>query len=135
MPRATIRDVAQQANLSVSTVNRVLHAPDKVREETIRSVLEAAEAVGFYGIASIKDSLKAARPRIRIGVLLLQRNRALYKSLSQALELAARTATDHEVLIQIEYLDELTPQNVSEGLLHLAENSDALGVVAPEHPI
>jgi LacI family transcriptional regulator len=135
LARATIRDVAKHANLSISTVNRALHEPDKVREDTIRLVLEAAEAVGFYGISSIRGSLKSARPQVRIGVLLLQRNRAFYKNLSQAIETAAAEIRDHEVKLKIAYLDELSPQNVADGLNGLAENSDVLGVVAAEHPI
>jgi LacI family transcriptional regulator len=135
MARATIRDVALHARMSVSTVNRALHEPEKVREETLRLVLEAAEAVGFYGIASIKDSLKSTRPKVTIGILLLQRNRALYKTMSQVLSDAANGILDHEVMIQIDYLDELTPQNVSSGMFALAKTCDVIGVVAPEHPI
>jgi LacI family transcriptional regulator len=135
MPRATIQDVAKFAKLSVSTVNRALHEPDKVREDTIRIVLEAAEAVGFYGVSSIKDSLRSTRPKMRVGVLLLQRNRAFYRNLSQAIETAAKDVRDHEVQLRIEYLDELSPQNVLAGLNALAETSDVLGVVAVEHPI
>ena len=135
MARATIRDVAEHAKLSISTVNRALHEPDKVREETIRAVLAAAEAVGFYGVGAIKDRLKSARPVVRIGVLLLQRHRAFYRNLSQAIEAAAKAAPDHEVQLRIEYLDELSPQNVSDGLNSLARTSDVLGVVAAEHPI
>jgi LacI family transcriptional regulator len=135
MARARIADVAKASGLSISTVNRALHEPGKVREETLRSILEAAETVGFYGIRSIKDSLKSARPKVRIGVLLLQRNRLLYRSIDHALTLAAKMATTHEVLLQIEYLDELTPQNVSECLLRLGGNNDLIGVVAAEHPL
>jgi LacI family transcriptional regulator len=135
MARARIADVAKAAGLSVSTVNRALHEPEKVREETLHSILGAAESVGFYGIGSIKDSLKSARPKVRIGILLLQRNRMLYKMLEQALEAAAKVMRDHEVMLQIEYLDELTPQNVSNGLLRLAESCSLLGVVAAEHPL
>lgn len=135
MPRATIRDVAQFAKLSVSTVNRVLHEPDRVRTETVRAVLEAAEAVGFYGVGAIKESLKPTRPKVRIGVLLLQRHRAFYRNLSQAIEVAAEAVRDHEIRLRIEYLDELSPQNVSDGMNRLAETSDVLGVVAAEHPV
>ena len=45
------------------------------------------------------------------------------------------TVRDHEVRLRIEYLGELSPQNVSAGLNALAETSDVLGVVAVEHPI
>ncbi len=135
MPRATIQDVARHAGLSVSTVNRALHEPNKVREDTIKAVLDAAQAVGFYGVASIKGSLKSARPKVRIGILLLQRNREFYKNLHQALEGALPAIKDHDVRLQVDYLDELTPQNVAGSLLRLADTSDVIGVVAPEHPI
>ncbi len=135
MARARIHDVAKAAGLSVSTVNRALHEPDKVRPETLQSVLQAAESVGFYGIGSIRQGLNSTKPRIRIGILLLQPHRAFYQSLAAVLEAAATTVQDHEVLLQIEFLNELSPQNVSEGLERLAERTDVIGLVAPEHPI
>lgn len=135
MPRATIRDVALHAGLSVSTVNRALHEPDRVRAETLQSILQAAEQVGFYGLGSIRESLHAARPAVRIGILLLQGNRVLYKNLNTLLTEAARAVRDHDVMIRIEHLDELSPQNVSDGLQRLAESSDIVGAVSTEHPI
>jgi LacI family transcriptional regulator len=135
MPRATIKDVAAHAGISVSTVNRALHEPDKVREETIRAVLEAAQAVGFYGVGTIRDSLISSRPRVRVGILLLQRNRVLYQSLSREFQIAASAVRDHELVLQIEHIDELSPQNVSDGLTRLSQNCEVIGVVATEHPI
>jgi LacI family transcriptional regulator len=135
MPRATIKDVAAQAGMSISTVNRALHEPEKLREETLRAVLQAAEIVGFYGVRTIKKTLEVVKPKIRVGILLLQRNRLLYRALDQALTAAAASVQDRDVVIHIEYLDELTAQNVSSGLLALARSSDVLGVVAAEHPL
>jgi LacI family transcriptional regulator len=135
VPRATIRDVAQKAGMSVSTVNRALHDPEKVREETLRAILQASEHVGFYGILSIRQSLRSVRPKVRIGILLLQRHRMLYRSLGEAIQAAARAIRDHEVLLQIEYLDELSAQNVSDAMEKLGQSSDAVGVVSTEHPL
>ena len=135
MTRATIHDVARAAGLSVSSINRALHEPDKVRTETLQSILHAAESVKFYGIGSIRKGLHSAKPKIRIGILLLQRNRAFYKQLAAALEAAAVAVQDHEVLLQLEFIDELTPHNISAGLDLLAGKSDVIGLVAPEHPI
>jgi LacI family transcriptional regulator len=135
MPRSTIRDVAAHASLSVSTVNRALHEPDKVREETLQAVLAAAETVGFYGVGSIKESVRSARPKVRIGIQLLQSNRVLYRNLSQALQEAAKAVRDHEVFLHISHLDELSPQNVSDELNKLAANADIIGVVSTEHPL
>ncbi len=134
MPRATIKDVAVQAGLSVSTVNRALHEPDKVREETIRAVLHAAESVGFYGHGLIRDSLRSARPKIRLGFLLLHASRKYYRDLNSALAQEAQAVRDHEVVIRIDHIDELSPQNVAEGLARLAKTSDLVGVVSTEHP-
>jgi LacI family transcriptional regulator len=134
MARAKINDVARQAGLSVSTVNRVLHEPDKVREQTVKAVLEAAEAVGFYGVASIKGSLRSSRPKIRVGLLLLPPKRTFYKDLASVFEIAAKTVIDHQITLRIEYFDELASQNVVDGMLRLAETSDVLAVVVPEHP-
>jgi LacI family transcriptional regulator len=133
--RATIHDVAKAAGLSVSSVNRALHEPEKVRPETLQNILQAAESVRFYGIGSIRQGLDKARPKIRIGILLLQPHRAFYKSVAAVLEAAAASVRDHEVVLQIEFLDELSPQNVSTGLERLAERADVIGLVAPEHPI
>lgn len=133
--RTTIQDVAAAAGLSVSTVNRALHQPEKVRGETLRAVLAAAESVGFYGIGTIRQSVKSDRPRVRIGILLLQRTRSYYKSLARALEAAAAAVTDREVVMQIEFLDELSPQNTSDGLTRLGAQVDVIGVVAAEHPL
>jgi LacI family transcriptional regulator len=134
MARATIHDVAMAAGLSVSTVNRSLHEPEKVRPETMQAILQAAESVGFYGIGSIRDSLNSTRPKVRIGILLLQRNRAFYKALAAALEAAAAAVRDHEVMIQIEYLEDISPQNAADGLEKLGQKSDVVGIVAPAHP-
>jgi LacI family transcriptional regulator len=134
MARAKINDVAMASGLSVSTINRVLHEPEKVREDTIKAVLQAAEAVGFYGTASIKGSLKSARPKIRVGILLLPLKRTFYKDLARVFEIAAKLSATHQVVLRIEHFDELASQNVVDGILRLAETSDVLGVVAPEHP-
>jgi LacI family transcriptional regulator len=134
MARAKINDVARMSGLSVSTINRVLHEPEKVREDTIKAVLQAAEAVGFYGTASIKGSLKSARPKIRVGILLLPLKRTFYKDLARVLEIAAKLSVTHQIILRIEHFDELASQNVVDGIMRLAETSDVLGVVAPEHP-
>src|SRR5271170_2053982 len=130
MPRATIRDVAASAKVSISTVNRILHEPEKVREATRRAVVEAAEKVGFYGLNVVRDSLlQSDRPKVRIGILLLQRGRVFYRTLGQALEAAAKGFGDRKILVRVEYVDDLSPQNISDCMHRLAETADFLGVV------
>jgi LacI family transcriptional regulator len=45
--RATIRDVAESAGVSVGTVSKALNGQGKLRAETIERVLRAAERLGF----------------------------------------------------------------------------------------
>lgn len=45
--KSTIRDVAKYANVSISTVSRVMNAPDTVVEEKRMKVLEAIEALQY----------------------------------------------------------------------------------------
>jgi len=45
--RATIKDVAMKANVSLSTVSRALRDPDKTPPETVSKVRAAAEALNY----------------------------------------------------------------------------------------
>ena len=63
---ATLKDVAEQAGVSIATVSRVLNDPEKVAEQSRRKVLEAVEELGepdrtlffryYYEEASLKET-------------------------------------------------------------------------------
>jgi LacI family transcriptional regulator len=135
MNRPTINDLAKAAGVSVSTANRVIGGGNNVRSATIRRVRDAAETIGFYGLGSIKSRLDAARPKYRFGMLLQQPTRAFYKMLAQALKQAAERIVDCEIDVKIEFMEELTPQNVAARMMELAESCDTIGVVAAVHPL
>src|SRR6266508_544294 len=97
MPRPTIRDLAEAAGVSVSTVNRILAGDSNVRQVTMTRVRDAAVSIGFYGLGSIHGRVEAARPKYRIGFLLLQPHRVWYKMLAEALARAAEQAVGCEV--------------------------------------
>ena len=135
MGRPTINDLAKAAGVSVSTVNRVIGGGHRVRPATIRRVKDAAETIGFYGLGSIKSWLDAARPKYRFGVLLQQPTRTFYKMMAQALKLGAERVADFDIDLRVEFMEELTPQNVASRMMGLAESCDAIGVVAAVHPL
>lgn len=58
---ATLKDVAREADVSVSTVSRALNNPDMVHPETCADVREAAEALGY------QPSRVARRLRLKDG--------------------------------------------------------------------
>ena len=135
MPRPTIKDLAAAANLSVTTINRVLHEPKTVKQVTRELVLEAAERIGFYGIGAITSNIRVKTRVFRLGILLLQNRRVFYSTLATALEKAAKDYSDHEISLRMEFMDDLSPDKIAERMLKLGENCDAISIVSAEHPI
>lgn len=135
MARPSIDDLAKAAGVSVSTVNRIIGGASNVRQATIQRVRDAAAEIGFYGLGSIESRLGAARPKYRFGVLLQHPAKTVYDDLAKALQLAAQEVTDCDVDLQIDFLEDLSPQNVSSQMLALGETCMAIGVVAAVHPL
>jgi LacI family transcriptional regulator len=135
MTRPTIRDLAEAAGVSIATVNRVLGGAGGVKPATMQRVKDAAETIGFYGLGAIESRVAAARAKYRFGFLLHQPTRAFYQNLAKALTAAAARVTHAQVDVRIEFLDDLSPQTIARSMLHLAEDCDAIGVVAAVHPV
>ncbi|MGI0523005.1 LacI family DNA-binding transcriptional regulator [Rhizobium giardinii] len=135
MTRPTIRDLANAAGVSIATANRVIGGSGNVKQSTMQRVKEAAQEIGFYGMGAIDSRIAATRTKYRFGFLLHQPSRQFYLNLAQALRVAAERIPDCSIDLRIEFLDDLSPQNVAEKMLELAETCDAIGVVAAVHPI
>ncbi|MFT2215238.1 LacI family DNA-binding transcriptional regulator [Rhizobium giardinii] len=135
MTRPTIRDLANAAGVSIATANRVIGGSGNVKQSTMQRVKEAAQEIGFYGMGAIDNRIAATRTKYRFGFLLHQPSRQFYLNLAQALRVAAERIPDCSIDLRIEFLDDLSPQNVAEKMLELAETCDAIGVVAAVHPI
>lgn len=86
----TIYDVAKLSGVSISTISRVLNAPDKVNSETHKRVMEAIDQLGFVPRAEARA--RAMQNTGRIGVLtpfftapsFVQRLRGVASALSKA---------------------------------------------------
>lgn len=135
MARPTIPDLAAAAGVSVATVNRVLAHSARVRPETMQRVLDAARAIGFYGLATLQHRVAAARARHRFGVIVQTPHRAFAHEVARSLEAAAAAVDDAEVQLTIEPLDDLAPEAVAARMLALGEDNEALAVTAAEHPL
>jgi LacI family transcriptional regulator len=135
LSRPTIRDLAAAADVSVATVNRVLAGTQSVKAATMQRVKEAAADIGFYGLGAIESRVARARAKYRFGFVLQQSSRAFYKNLALALRQATERVDHAQVEIQVEFIEDLAPQNIAAKMLELAETCDAVGVVAAVHPI
>lgn len=133
MKRPTIKDVAEHAQVSAATVNRVLAGAESVRSDTRERVFDAAAAIGFYGTSAIRDRNVALRPKVRLGVLLLQPKREFYRLIAEYLRAAAEATTSVAVDLRIEHLEDLSPENTALRMTELAKNCDAICVTSAVH--
>jgi LacI family transcriptional regulator len=135
MTRPTIRDLAQEAGVSVSTVNRVLAGDSTVRDHTVQQVKDTAERIGYYGVRAIQAKIISRKPKLRFGFLLHQPTRKFYKMLGAALEAAARAHGEQEIETEIFYAEDLAPQVIAAKLIELGDRCGAVGVVTAVHPL
>lgn len=135
MPRKTISDLAEAAGVSISTVNRVLGGSGKVRESTMRHVLQAAEEIGFYGVGAIQSRIDSEKPKQNFVVFLQQKGRQFYEDIATHIKFAASDVTDRDINLSIVFMDNLSPDVVAAKLLEEGEGADAIAIVAAEHPL
>lgn len=57
----TIRDLAQAAGVSISTVNRVINNSESVRQPTRELTMSVAQEIGFFGLSTIRHVINARR--------------------------------------------------------------------------
>ncbi len=133
--RPTIPDLAREAEVSVATVNRILSGSKNVRSSTIQRVQEAAERIGFYALGTIEDRIRRNIPRRRLGFLLQQSSRDLYRHLAAEIVKACRGRRSDIIEPVVEFVDDLTPENISTHLRKLGESCDAVAIIAADHPL
>ncbi|WP_312657528.1 LacI family DNA-binding transcriptional regulator, partial [Kluyvera ascorbata] len=68
---ASLKDVAQRANVSLMTVSRAINEPERLRPETYKKVMEAVDALGYVSDLSAKKIRGAKTTANTIGVLAL----------------------------------------------------------------
>ena len=97
----TIRDIAQIAGVSVTTVSRVLNNRPDVSEETARRVREVMDACHFVGNANAR-SLKQADPSL-VAVIIRGRMNPFLNALTEAILLGE---PPERAAMVTEYIDE-----------------------------
>ncbi|WP_324563323.1 LacI family DNA-binding transcriptional regulator [Amaricoccus sp.] len=135
MNRPTIADLAKAANVSVSTVNRILAGSASVRTATIQRVQNAADEIGYYGLGTIEARKQESMPSYRLGFLLQQSTRELYQLIGQKIREAAAGWRDARIDAAVEFVDHLEPENIAARLKTLGRACDAAAVVAGDHPL
>ena len=132
--RPTMADVAREAGVSLSTVDRVLNLRADVRADTAQRIAAAAARLGFHAKGVIEQRVLNDRPTLRLGFLLQKSGVPFYQGLAHALSNAAATCRRARIRVVMGYLDDLDPVIVAQRILALRDQVDGLGVVAVDHP-
>lgn len=131
--RPTVRDVAREAGVSITTVDRALNNRVKVREETLRKIAEAAHRLGYHARGLIDRQLEPALPEIRLGFVLLKRTQAFYQDFARTLEMAVAARSDIRGSVTIRFATSQSPDEFARLMLDLGPRCDALAAVAVNH--
>eukprot|EP00903_Cladosiphon_okamuranus_P022431 g20633.t1 len=126
--RTTVSQIAREAGVSPATVDRVLNDRDGVRPRTRDIVLQVARKLGYFGPVDIEQP----GLNIRLDFVLPAGSNSFMRTLKANLmqESAARddvTATLHEI-------EGFDPERLSAKLHELRQRTDAVGLVALDHP-
>ncbi len=128
--RPTIKDVAREAGVSVTTVDRAINGRSVVREETLRRIAEAAHRIGYHGKGIFQSRLSPARPELRLGFVLLKKSQEFYQNFTREIEQAVAARTDVSGRAVIRYSSSQSPSEFAELLTDLGKHCDVIaGVV------
>ncbi len=131
--RPTVKDVAREAGVSVTTVDRALNGRAVVREDTMRRIAEAAHKVGYHARGLINHRLNTVAPEMTFGFILLKEKHEFYQQFARELEAAVAARTDVRGRAIIRYATSQTPEHFAEHIATLGANVDAIASVAVNH--
>lgn len=134
MSKITMSAIAAAAGVGIATVDRVLNRRAPVRAQTEQKVLAAAHRLG-YRSSHAPLSTQSDGVTLRMGFILLSASYSFYQTLTDALR--QQTQPFHpagsEPLFVWHEIDEVAA--VVDSLYRLAEQVEAIGVVALDHPL
>jgi LacI family transcriptional regulator, galactose operon repressor len=126
--RTTNSQIAREAGVSPATVDRVLNDREGVRERTREIVLQVAQKLGYFGPTEGEENAKD----IRLDFVLPAGTNSFIRALRRHL-LEESQARDG-VCANIHEIEGFDPQRLSSKLEELRGKTDAVGLVALDHP-
>ena len=122
--RVTLRDIAEELDLSVNTVSRALAGKSQVSEHTRQAVLARAQSLG-YRPNSHARSLVSGRSMV-LGLVITNPSNPFYAALVSAVERQCRSA-GYSVLLQVTEDSEHSEEEAVQQLLRFGADG-VLGV-------
>ena len=132
--RPTTQDVAREAGVSVTTVDRALNGRAKVRDETMRKIAQAAHKVGYHARGLIERNLDAAVPEMTFGFLFIKKSQEFYQNFAREVERAVAARLDIRGRTIIRFASSQSPEDFANAL-HELSHCDAIAATAVNHQL
>lgn len=131
--RATLSDVAREADVSLATVDRVLNKRPGVHA---RSIAQVQEAVNRLNYRPDPAAARLARPHPhRVSFLLPAGTNTFVEMLREQIGSSDGWMEDHRVTAQTHAVDVFEPQRLARRILSLRGQCDTAVVMALDHPL
>jgi LacI family transcriptional regulator len=131
--RPTVQDVAREAGVSVTTVDRALNGRLRVREETMHRIADAAHRIGYHAHGLLAQNLNLTRPEMVFGILLIKKSQEFYQNFAREIESAVLACSDIRGRVIIRYASSQSPDDFADALQALGARCDAVAAVAVNH--
>ncbi|MDA8767496.1 LacI family DNA-binding transcriptional regulator [Planktomarina temperata] len=128
--RTTIKDVAREAGVSVTTVDRAINGRGTVRPDTLKKIAEAAQRVGYHGMGTFRDRLDQSLPEVKLGFVLLKQTQEFYRNFAREIDQAVAARTDIRGEAIVRFSSSQSPAEFAEILTELGETCDAIAGAA-----
>ncbi|WP_298926256.1 LacI family DNA-binding transcriptional regulator [uncultured Ramlibacter sp.] len=125
--------VAQRAQVSLATVDRVLHGRSGVRASTVQRVLQAAAELGYVAQAQAWSAM-APKP-LRLSFLIPEGSNRFLRMLGDLIGYSQEHWAPFHVRCQAEYIEAFNPEALAHQLLRHGKKADGIAFMALEHPV
>ena len=119
----------------MATVNRVLGGAGNVREDTGRTVAEAARRIGYHAVNLIEQRLMPQLPVLRLGIVLHKEKQEFYQNFASELRDAAARFTGAQCDVVLEFSHSQAPNDVAQHILSMQGRVDVVAATAVNHPL
>jgi LacI family transcriptional regulator len=128
-----MEEVAQRADVSLATVDRVLHGRTGVRASTVQRVMRAAADLGYVAQAEAWAAM-APKP-LRLAFLIPEGSNRFLRMLGDLIGYSHEHWAPFNVRCQAESIESFNPEALARQLLKHGKKCDGIAFMALEHPV
>src|SRR6476659_8334276 len=128
-----MEEIAERAQVSLATVDRVLHGRSGVRASTVQRVMQAASDLGYMSDAHVRSAL-APKP-LNLAFLIPEGSNRFLRMLGDLIGYSQEHWAPFRVNCRAEYIEAFNPEALAKQLLRHGRKCDGIAFMALEHPV